>query len=406
MPWAPNGVYVYGASGFPTSTYQSTNYWVDVAFSTTAPPDTVPPAVSTLAPVDGTTSVPPGSSMQATFSEDVDPTSLNLTLTGPSGAVAGTTSYSAGNRRAIFTPAAPLADLTTYTATVVTARDLAGNPLPAPVSWTFRSAEPTAAIGTCPCLIWPDAVGPAQPSTTDSQTIEVGTKFRADTDGWITGIRFYKGSSNTGIHTATLWDSAGNALATGTFSGESAAGWQQVNFPSTVAITAGATYIASYHAPAGHYAATVGAFSAAGVDRGALHALRAGVDGPNGVYAYGASAFPTTGTDTNYWVQPVYDNVAERIPPVVSSIASVGTGTTATVTWTTDEPSTSTVTYGTSSASLTGVATTPGLTTSHSVGLTGLTPTRATTSGSTPPTNGATASPRRPLPPHPPSTCR
>jgi hypothetical protein len=28
-----NGVYRYGASGFPTQTYQSTNYWVDVVFT-------------------------------------------------------------------------------------------------------------------------------------------------------------------------------------------------------------------------------------------------------------------------------------------------------------------------------------------------------------------------------------
>jgi len=27
-----NGVYVYGASGFPTSTFNANNYWVDVLF--------------------------------------------------------------------------------------------------------------------------------------------------------------------------------------------------------------------------------------------------------------------------------------------------------------------------------------------------------------------------------------
>ena len=31
-----NGVYLYGASGFPNSTYQATNYWVDVVFGTSA----------------------------------------------------------------------------------------------------------------------------------------------------------------------------------------------------------------------------------------------------------------------------------------------------------------------------------------------------------------------------------
>ena len=29
-----NGVYRYGASGFPNSSYASSNYWVDVVFTT------------------------------------------------------------------------------------------------------------------------------------------------------------------------------------------------------------------------------------------------------------------------------------------------------------------------------------------------------------------------------------
>ena len=32
-----NGVYFYGASQFPTQSYNSTNYWVDVMFTTQAP---------------------------------------------------------------------------------------------------------------------------------------------------------------------------------------------------------------------------------------------------------------------------------------------------------------------------------------------------------------------------------
>ena len=33
-----NGVYSYGSSpGFPSSTYNATNYWVDVVFTATAP---------------------------------------------------------------------------------------------------------------------------------------------------------------------------------------------------------------------------------------------------------------------------------------------------------------------------------------------------------------------------------
>ena len=41
----PNGVYKYGG-GFPTATWNSTNYWVDVVFDTTATVDTTPPTVT------------------------------------------------------------------------------------------------------------------------------------------------------------------------------------------------------------------------------------------------------------------------------------------------------------------------------------------------------------------------
>ena len=42
-------------------------------------------------------------------------------------------------------------------------------------------------------------------------------KFRADQDGFVTGIRFYKGTGNTGTHTGSLWSSDGTRLATVTF---------------------------------------------------------------------------------------------------------------------------------------------------------------------------------------------
>ena len=63
-------------------------------------------------------------------------------------------------------------------------------------------------------------------------------KFTSDTSGFIRGIRFYKASTNTGTHTADLWSSTGQLLGTTTFSGESAAGWQQATFANPIAITA------------------------------------------------------------------------------------------------------------------------------------------------------------------------
>ena len=53
-----------------------------------------------------------------------------------------------------------------------------------------------------------------------------------DTNGFITGLRFYKSALNTGIHSANLWTSTGQLLATATFTNETASGWQQVTFSS------------------------------------------------------------------------------------------------------------------------------------------------------------------------------
>ena len=84
------------------------------------------------------------------------------------------------------------------------------------------------------------------------------------------------------------------SLARATFTGETASGWQQVTFSPPVIITANTTYVASYHTTSGGYASTAGYFSASGRDNVPLHALRSGVDGPNGVYRYGATGgFPT-----------------------------------------------------------------------------------------------------------------
>ena len=55
-------------------------------------------------------------------------------------------------------------------------------------------------------------------------------KFRSDVDGFVTGIRFYKGSQNTGTHVGSLWTTSGQRLATATFTNETTSGWQEVTF--------------------------------------------------------------------------------------------------------------------------------------------------------------------------------
>ena len=73
---------------------------------------------------------------------------------------------------------------------------------------------------------------PANPDSGDGNAVEVGLKFRADADGSVLGVRFYKSAANTGTHVGHLWTRSGTQLAAATFTSESASGWQQVNSPS------------------------------------------------------------------------------------------------------------------------------------------------------------------------------
>ena len=120
--------------------------------------------------------------------------------------------------------------------------------------------------------------------------------------GTITGIRFYKATTNTGTHVGSLWTSTGTLLASATFTSETASGWQQVNFATPVTINANTTYVAGYLAPKGHYSATPNGLSPA-VTNAPLSAL-SNATSPNGVYAYSAtSTFPTSSFKaTNYYV--------------------------------------------------------------------------------------------------------
>ncbi len=193
----------------------------------------------------------------------------------------------------------------------------ASTPTPRPSNTAVRTATRTANTAATPtrtpspsagaATIWGPTAVPANAADPEAVPVELGVKFTSDVNGLITGIRFYKGATNTGTHSGTLWRSNGQRLATATFSGETASGWQQVNFATPVAITANTVYVASYHTNVGHYAFNSNYFAAAGVDRPPLHALRNGVSGGNGVYVYGASAFPSsTYNSNNYWVDVVF----------------------------------------------------------------------------------------------------
>ncbi|PYQ83306.1 MAG: hypothetical protein DMG03_14300, partial [Acidobacteria bacterium] len=201
--------------------------------------------------------------------------------------------------------------------------------------------------------------------------------FRSDVNGYVTGIRFYKGPGNTGTHVGHLWTSVGAPLAAATFAGETTYGWQEVSFATPVAIAANTTYVASYFAPNGHYGFDSLYFQSSGHDNPPLHALANGISGGNGVF-HGGAGFPSDSLNAaNYWVDVVFSPTiavtTDVKPPVISGLTAVQLdATTAIIQWTTDELSSSSVTYGLSPSALTQTVTGGNGVTSHAVTLSGL----------------------------------
>ena len=96
-----NGVYKYGASGFPTLSYSSTNYWVDVVYTQTAQRLCGHRSHAEL----NATNVATNASVSVIFTMGVDPTTVTAgtveLLDANSAVVPGTLSYDPGRNRAV-----------------------------------------------------------------------------------------------------------------------------------------------------------------------------------------------------------------------------------------------------------------------------------------------------------------
>lgn len=184
-----------------------------------------------------------------------------------------------------------------FGATVSGAKDASGNAMSAPKSWAFTT------IGASSVNLFGDAV-PSVASAGDPGPLELGMRFRATTAGRIHGVRFYKGAANTGTHIGRLWSSDGNLLASATFGGESATGWQYAAFDTAIPIAAGVDHVVSYYAPAGGYAVDPAFFAAGDVVNGPLVGVGNTGSTPNGLFRYGSGGgFPTGSWNAgNYWV--------------------------------------------------------------------------------------------------------
>lgn len=127
-------------------------------FTTAALPLAVPPTVISTVPADLATNVPLNQTVSATFSEAMDPATINsgtFSLAGPGATpVAGLVAYSAISDTLTFTPASNLPASTLFTATITTgAKNLAGTALAGNYVWTFTT-------GAAPAVVAPEIVSP------------------------------------------------------------------------------------------------------------------------------------------------------------------------------------------------------------------------------------------------------
>ena len=292
-PAGNNGRYVYGSGGgFPTDSWNSTNYFVDVLFT----PDPAVVSITSRTPASGATDVSRTANPAATFSAPIA-SGWSMTAKVGTTAIPGSAALSADGRTLTFTPTSSLPASSTVTVTLTGVVSTDGASL-GTQSWSFGTEAGATAFASLLA-----GQTPANAEVSDGQPIELGMAFTPSTSGTVTGVKFFKGASNTGVHTGSIWSSTGTRLATVTFTNETASGWQTADLATPLALTAGQTYIVSYYSPTGVFGITGGYFGSP-VTVGPLTAPTA-----NGRYAYGAGGgFPsgTSGGAANYWVDVVY----------------------------------------------------------------------------------------------------
>jgi len=174
--------------------------------------------------------------------------------------------------------------------------------------WQVRAVNPTATTGANAAAWWRFTTQSGNPvsqtllttQTPDVQNVndgvayELGVRVMSDVAGQITALRFWKGSSESGVHTGHVWTAAGQLLATVTFTNESATGWQEQALPAPVAMVANTEYVVSVTTPPNNYLVLTRNVFTTPLVNGHLR----GLSGGNGVIG-AAGAFPSTPSSYN-----------------------------------------------------------------------------------------------------------
>lgn len=312
-----NGVYSYG-SGMPSLSWQGSNYWVDLTFgpadatSNHAPTITSPAALSS--PENRT-------SVGFVTAEDADGNAITYAISG--GADAARFAIDAQTGLLSFVNA-PNFELPTdangdniYQVTV-SASDGVAAPVTKALSIGVTDVDESGNLSH----VFQSSAAPSAVETADPADYELGMRFRANADGYVTELRYYRGAADAGdsdTRTLTLWTATGERLGQATIiSTAGATGWQSATLATAIALAANVTYVVSY-GTTDNYAYTSAWFATA-------HASDDGVlSGLDGVFGVGPGTFPTaTYNSTNYWLDVTFEqtlggpNGAPTIAPITA----------------------------------------------------------------------------------------
>jgi hypothetical protein len=110
---------------------------------------------------------------------------------------------------------------------------------------------------------------------------ELGMRFTTTTAGQIKAIRFYKSSSESGVHSGKIYAASGQLLALVNFTSETGSGWQVQNLPAPLNIAANTEYTVTVNTGNSYYVATNNGL-ATQITNGSLRSVGGGVFGPVG----------------------------------------------------------------------------------------------------------------------------
>lgn len=321
-----------GSSGYPTGSFNATNYWVDVSYigSTSASG----PVISAHTPLSNASNVPVTDAVKVTLDQPLDPATIDsnslVMKDSNNTTIPGTIAYDSNTYSLKFVPTSLLQTSTTYTVTLPGSSqgltDLQGRHLATDIAWSFT----TSSTGlTCPCTVRNNqspstGSASARDGATYTSGLELGMKIVPNTNGYITAIRFYKPIITTDVSSVGhVWDATGNSLATVTFANESNYGWQEATLSSPLSVAKDTVYVVSYSAPAAIYQYTVGLLATAMASSGFVvypsgDSRNAALGSGNGsfVYATTSGSYPGLTSTNTYYIDAVFAKQSSDIIPL------------------------------------------------------------------------------------------